>query len=399
MIHSNHSGPGVLAPARQGGSALTQGGRLVGAVVGLLLLGIVLSACGGTPVAQYWPGITLADDTIYVISGSPQKVYMLDSETGTQKGTFAPAGEFKGTVWWSPVTVAEGLAFAGFTETGAETAGLYVFDPETGQELWNVPAEGQILPAPVYSGGVVYYGSTDGSVYAVDVESHAVKPGWPFQAGSAVWASPLVVDDRVYVAAMDHHVYCLDAVTGEEKWKVQLGGAMAAQPSLHAANGILYVGTFDGKAYAIDADSGAVVEPFEFQSENWIWSEVLADAEPLYVTSLNGKLYALDPASGAVVPPYPYDSSEVGDDKDRIRAAPVPAGESIIVATEDGYVIGVKDARRQWSWPGGVPQAPILTTPVVGQGKVYVVLQNGDVQSLDAETGVPGWSFSSPGSD
>ena len=173
---------------------------------------------------------------------------------------------------------------------------------------------------------------------------------------------------------------------------------MAAQPSLYAANGVLYAGTFDGKAYAIDADSGELVESFEFQSENWIWSEVLADAEPLYVTSLDGKLYALDPASGDVVPPYPYDSNEVGD-KDRIRAAPVPAGESIVVATENGYVIGVKDARRLWSWPGGMPQTAILTTPVVGQGKVFVVLQNGDVQSLDAETGVPGWSFSSPGSD
>jgi outer membrane protein assembly factor BamB len=391
---------------------LTQVGRLVGAGVGLLLLGVVLSACGGTPVAQYWPGITLADDTVYVISGTPQKVYMLDAETGAQKGTFAPAGELRGVVWWSPVTVAEGLAFVGFTETGSGggglfgsggggpgKAGLYVFDPETGQELWNVPAEGQILPAPVYSDGAVYYGATDGSVYAVDVESQAVRPGWPFQADNAVWGSPLVVDDRVYVAAMDHHVYSLDAETGEEQWKVQLGGAIAAQPSLHVANGFLYVGTFDGKAYAIDANSGELVESFEFQSENWIWSEILADAEPLHVTSLDGKLYALDPASGAVVPPYPFDSSEIGNASDRIRAAPVPAGESIVVATENGFVIAVKDARRQWSWPGGTPQTAILTNPVVGQGKVYVVLQNGDVQSLDAETGVPGWSFSSPGDE
>lgn len=391
---------------------MTQRGRLVGAVVGLLLLGIVLSACGGTPVAQYWPGITLVDDTIYAISGTPQKVYILDAETGTQKGMFAPAGEFRGTVWWSPVTVAEGSAFVGFTETGGgggglfgsrgggtDTTGLYVFDPETGQQLWYVPAESQILPAPVYSGGVVYYGSTDGKVYAVDVDSHAVKPGWPFQADNAVWASPLVVDGRVYVAAMDHHVYCLDAETGEERWRVQVGGAMAAQPSLFAADGILYVGAFDGQVYAIDAASGQRVETFEFQSENWIWSEILADAEPLYVTSLDGKLYALDPASGAVVPPYPYDGAEVGNKPDRLRAAPVPAGDSIIIATENGYVVAVKDARRLWSWPGGTPLAAILTTPVVGQGTVYVVLQNGDVQSLDVETGVPGWSFSSPGGD
>ncbi len=140
--------------------------------------------------------------------------------------------------------------------------------------------------------GVVYFGASDGQVYAVDVETKSVKPGWPFQAEDAVWGSPLVADGRVYVAAMDHHVYCLDAETGKLIWKQQVGGAMAAQPTLDPERGLLYVGAFDGKAYAIQADSGELVDGFEFKAGNWIWSEVLLTGDRVYVASLDGRLTA-----------------------------------------------------------------------------------------------------------
>jgi outer membrane protein assembly factor BamB len=378
---------------------LTQWSRVLGAVVGLLLLGVVLSGCGSTPVAENWPGLTLDGDTVYVISGSPQQVYMLDAETLVQMGTFMPQGEHKGVLYWSPVTVGGDVAFVGFAEPQAKIAGLYAFDPETGLELWHVPADDFILPAPNYADGVVYFGDSGGRVYAVDVETQGIKPGWPFEAESAIWASPLVADGRVYVAAMDHHLYCLDAETGQEIWKTELGGAMAAPPSLEAARGILYVGAYDGKEYAIRAASGEIVEGFDFQAENWIWSKPLLADDQVYVTALDGKLYALDPVTGSVISPYPFDSGEIADTNEVLRADPVQAGEFIIVATESGRVIAVKDAQRRWVWPSGTPQARVLTTPVVSQGTIYVVLMDGQVQILDAESGAPGPAFTPPESD
>jgi outer membrane protein assembly factor BamB len=368
----------------------------MGAAVLLLLLGIVLSACGSTPVAQNWPGLTLADDTLYVISGTPQRVYMLDAETGMQKGTYMPPIEDPGTVWWSPVTVEGDLAFAGFAESQAAAAALFAFEPASGQTLWNIPAEGLIVPAPVYADGVVYFGSDEGKLYAVSVETRSIRPGWPFQTDSAIWASPLVVNGRVYLPSMDHYLYCLDADTGELLWKTQLGGAMAASPTLDAETGILYVGAFDGKVYAVDAETGDVVRGFDFQAENWIWSKPLLADGQLFVTSLDGKLYALDPASGAVISPYPYNSADLSGKDDTVRADPIQVGERVVVAAQSGRVIAVQNAQQQWYWPSGTPNAEILTTPVLGEGIVYSVLMNGQVQSLDAETGVPGWTFTPP---
>ncbi len=375
---------------------MSQGKRVLGAIAGLLLLSLMLSSCGATPVAENWPGLTQAEGTLFAISGAPQQVYRLDAETGTQKGTFLPQGDHRGIAYWSPVVVGGGLAYVGFSDSISGLAGLYAFDPETGQEQWNIPAESLILPAPVYADGVVYFASSDGRVYAVDVESHTVKPGWPFQTQEAVWASPLVAGNRVYVASQDHFLYCLDAENAQEIWKAEVGGAMAAQPTLDETRGVVYVGAFDGRVYAIEADSGQLVDGFEFQAENWIWSEVLLDGDLLYVTSLDGKLYALEPETGAVVPPYPFDSSTVGGRDDRIRAAPVKVGESVILATENGRVMSVKGGQLQWSWPGGTPTAGILTRPVLSGEMVYVILQDGQVQALNAENGGQGWVFTPP---
>jgi outer membrane protein assembly factor BamB len=383
----------------QGGLVLTQRSRIISVAVGLLLLGVLLSACGSAPVAQTWPGLTLDGNTLYAISGTPHKVYMLDAEAGTQKQTFPQswldllnAEQPRGVVYWSPVTVGGDVAFVGFADVTTKVAGLYAFDPGTGQKLWQVPVESYIQDAPTYANGVVYVGDTSGNVYAVDAEAKSIKPGWPFKAGTAIWASPLVAEGRVYVASMDHFVYCLDAATGQPVWKTEMGGAMAAPPIL--VDGILYVGAFDGKEYALHADTGEVVQDFSFKAGNWIWSKPLMTGGQLYVTALDGKLYALDPATGKEI--WSYNSSTASGGKDAIRADPVQAGNFIVVATQSGRVIAVENGQQRWSWPSGVPLSAVYTTPVILGDRIYVLLMNGQVQALDAATGSQGWVFSPP---
>lgn len=373
-----------------------QRSRVLGVGLALLLFTLILSACGAAPVPQDWPGLTVDGDSVYVLSGLPRQVYILDTETGVQQGTFTPQVDAAGVLYWSPVTIGDGVAFVGFADEQAGTANLYAFDPATGLELWHVSASNLILAAPTYANGIVYYADSAGYVYAVDVETHALLPGWPFRAKEAVWAAPLVADDRVYVAAMDHHLYALDATTGAEIWSTQLGGAMAAAPVLAENQGILYAGGFDGRVRAVEAASGESLDSFDFRADNWIWSEPLLADDVLYVTSLDGKLYALDRTTGDVVPPYPYDAGEAADGSDALRAGPASAGDALFIATESGRAIAVSNAQRLWVWPSGLPEAPIYTTPVVSGDLVFVVLMNGQVQALNGETGAPVWTFVPP---
>ena len=379
---------------------MRQRSQLVGVAAVLLLLAFVLSACAGaTPVAENWPGLTVNGGSVYVISGAPQQVYIVDAETGTQQRTFVPDRELQGALYWSPVTLGGDLAFVGFADSASGSAGLYAFDPATGDQRWNTPAEDLILPAPAYAEGVVYFGDSSGHVYAVDAETGTMLPGWPFQAGEAIWAAPLPVGNRLYVASMDHNIYSLDAESGQEIWHTELGGAVAASPMMDDAAGILYVGAFDGHLYAIQADSGELLEGFDFRADNWIWSEVLLADGRVYVTALDGRLYALDPSTGQVISPYPFDAGASQGSSEMIRAMPVQAADNIVIATESGRVIAVQNAQQAWLWPSGIPENSIYTTPVVVDDTIYVALRDGTVVTLNAETGVQGWTFPSPGSE
>jgi outer membrane protein assembly factor BamB len=360
----------------------------------LLLIAVLLSACGAAPVAQNWPGLTVEGDTIYAISGLPQEVYVLDAETPDEYQTFMPREQPRGIVYWSPVAVGEDLAYVGYAESGGDVFALYAFEPETGNDRWSVPAEDLILPAPTYADGMVYFADSAGYVYRVNAETGNVESGWPFQARDAIWASILVDGGRAYVASMDHYLYCLDAESGELIWEHEVGGAMAANPTLE--DGILYVGAFDGQLYAVNADSGQRVEGFEFQAGNWIWSEVLVAKGRLWVSSLDGMLYALDPTSGDVLDTY--DSGPVSTGQDVIRAAPVQAGDLIVVATEAGRVIAVDEgAVRQWG-PKEL-EAGIYTTPVVRGEQVYVLLVDGQIIAFDAADGGQERLFVPPSDD
>lgn len=376
---------------------MIKGGRVWGVAIVLLLLGSLLSACGTAPLAQTWPGLTVADGIVYAISGTPQQVYLLDAATGMQKATFTPSGSLRGqTFYWSPVTVGDETAFVGFASPQDKFAGLFAFDPVTGQELWRVQIDNTlILAAPAYAGGTVYFGASSGQVYAVDAATRAFKPGWSFKAGEAIWGSPLVIGERVYVPAMDHHLYCLDANTGQEMWDFEAGAALAAQPS--PSNGTLYQGAFDGRVYAVDAGSGEQVSGFDFKAQNWIWSEVLVADGRLYVSSLDGKLYALDAATGQVLAGYPYSTEAT----DYLRAAPVQVGELVVVATASGRVVALNGQSGQpvgSPWISPTQGLSILTTPVIWDEQAYVILSNGQVQAFQVLNGLlaPGWSFLPP---
>ena len=68
------------------------------------------------------------------------------------------------------------------------------------------------------AGGLVYFGSSaDDKVYALDVETGAVK--WTFFTGGPVRFAPTVADGKVYVGSDDGFVHCLDGETGALLWK------------------------------------------------------------------------------------------------------------------------------------------------------------------------------------
>ena len=146
-------------------------------------------------------------------------------------------------------TVADGMVYVGSNDTS-----LYALDATTGQILWKTFTGGTVGSTPAVAGGVVYVGSDDKKVYALNATTGQVL--WSTSTGSPVRSSPAVVNGVVYVGSLDSSVYALNATTGQILWATVTGSLVFSSPAV--ANGVVYVGSQDGRLYALDAATGAV---------------------------------------------------------------------------------------------------------------------------------------------
>jgi outer membrane protein assembly factor BamB len=69
-----------------------------------------------------------------------------------------------------------------------------------------------------------------------------------------VSSSPAVANGVVYVGSGDHNVYALNASTGALLWSYTTGDGVYSSPTV--AKGMLYVGSNDGKVYAFGLKTG-----------------------------------------------------------------------------------------------------------------------------------------------
>src|SRR5215470_1052383 len=90
---------------------------------------------------------------------------------------------------------------------GASHAAVYCSDPvrRLGGVRWKFQTEGPVHSSPVVSEGVVFFGSGDGRLYAVDQASG--KEIWRFQAGGPVDSTPAVKGEVVYFESANRFVH------------------------------------------------------------------------------------------------------------------------------------------------------------------------------------------------
>ena len=129
--------------------------------------------------------------------------------------------------------VASGKVFVNSTAFNANTGALLYVAPVT---FFSIPA---------LSNGVVYVGSDDNNVYALNANTGAIK--WSFRTGDFVASSPAIANGVVYVESDDGNFYALNASTGAPLWQYTVSNYAASGPAV--ANGLVYIGSEDNTLY------------------------------------------------------------------------------------------------------------------------------------------------------
>src|SRR5439155_13546852 len=81
-------------------------------------------------------------------------------------------------------------------------------------------------------------------------------PTWVFATGGRVLSSPTVADGVVYVGSEDHQLYAVDADTGSLRWSEATGGSITASPAV--SGGVVYGGSQAGERHAFVTVYGTV---------------------------------------------------------------------------------------------------------------------------------------------
>jgi eukaryotic-like serine/threonine-protein kinase len=156
---------------------------------------------------------------------------------------------------------------------------------------WKYQTGGQVYSSPAIVNGMVYFGSNDKYIYALNAQTGAKI--WSFKTNYPQRSSPAVYDGKLYTGADDGNIYCLNALTGTQLWMVPAGGityfghgmdleAMRSSPMVY--NGRVYVGSLDKNLYCLDANSGAVIYKFAAGGEVTSTAAIIA-GDGIYFTA------------------------------------------------------------------------------------------------------------------
>src|SRR5262245_23652508 len=88
-------------------------------------------------------------------------------------------------------------------------------------------------------------------VYATKAVDQFKEIKWAHKTNGAVRSSPAVTNDAVYFGSGDGYLYAVDIQSGQEKWCCKTEGAVHSSPAV--ANGVVYFTSRDNCLYAVEA--------------------------------------------------------------------------------------------------------------------------------------------------
>lgn len=347
-----------------------------------ILAVIFLAACGGTP-AVGWSSATVDNGTVYFGATTP-KVYALDATSGVKKWEYAGEQNKPLVAVYSTPAAANGKVYF-----GAYDGIFYALDSATGTMKWQFDATAPIVPGALVTNSVVYFGASNDKFYALDAENGQKK--WEFPTAQKVWGDAVIDNGTLYFGSLDQNLYALDATSGTKKWSYSAGGMIVSTPLV--ANGTLYFGALN-KFIAVDASNGQKKWDVTIDPTEWIWSTPTTDNGVVYFTTTGGKVYALDGATGSAKWAQPY----VADGQ--IHSSVVIGTDGVgYFGTSNKKIYAITLANAQLKWNPVILQGPILASPTLQSGVLYVNSagyngQNGyNMYALDAGTGSQKWCF------
>jgi outer membrane protein assembly factor BamB len=277
---------------------------------------------------------------------------------------------------------------------------------------WQFHTKGQVLSSPAISAGVLYIGSSDHFLYALDAGTGALK--WKFETAGRITSSPAVSEGLVFFGSFDSNFYAVDTATGKLKWKFKTAGERRfAASHLHGAepaaeimpdpfdfylsspivsNGAVYFGSGDTNIYALDAASGTL--KWKFKTGDVVHASPAISDGTLFVGSWDSFFYALDVATGKEKWRFKTGEDPKIHNQVGIQSSATVADGVVYFGCRDSKFYAVDAATGKQLWSLDNKGSWVIGSPAVQNGKVYFATSDSSLfYALDAKSGAAFFSL------
>jgi outer membrane protein assembly factor BamB/tRNA A-37 threonylcarbamoyl transferase component Bud32 len=273
--------------------------------------------------------------------------------------------------------IAEGVLYIGSYDNN-----LYALEAKDGAFVWKFPTEGGIASTPCLDEDVVIFGSEDGKLYAVS--QRLGDPLWSFTTGGRVRSSARIDFGHCFCGSDDGCLYAVHVLSGRMAWKFQSGGPIRSTPLVLGET--VYFGSDDGYIYALDMGSGAI--KWKQSTHRRVTSSPVMGQDQIFVGSADGYLYALSPSSGW--PVWRFRTHGY------VLSSPTVVDGVVYCGSADGHLYAVEaiSGRQRWKYKTG---GAVTSSPTAGQDLVYVGSNDGSVHAIEIKKGQRAWSYLTQG--
>jgi len=385
-----------------------------------LLCALVTAVCCSSPVdAGNWPRFRGPNGS-GVAAGEAE----LPAKIGPEENLLWNVPLAKGHS--SPVVFGDRIFLTAFRDRKLVTLGI---DVRTGKTLWEAVSKYKTLerfhrigspatPSVVTDGEVVvsFFGSSGMNVYTPDGKLLWHKPMGPFNNQFGATSSPILAGDRI-ISVQYHdtgsYLAAFNKQTGKQLWRTE-------RPNVRRNYGspVLWK---SGETLHIVVAGTAHVEGFDVTDGRQLWSvrglcRVVSNTP---VVGNDGRLYAASTGGGSTPPQPAFTELLKGADKNKngeLENSELPASRiksffgqfdrdrngrlnkteyetireifrisrSAAIAVRPGGKGDVTESHVAWSYGRGIPRN---ASPLVYDGRMYLVKDGGVLTVLDTKTG------------
>ena len=232
---------------------------------------------------------------------------------------------------------------------------------------WSYKTDGKIFSSAVVANNVVYFGSDDSCLYAIDTEG-LLK--WKFKSNGKICSSPAVKDTVVYFNNYGARFYAINTNTGKEIWHFETDGeSLRTGKGLNGStpkdltmtdtwdfylsspvivDTIAYFGS-GANVYAINLKNSKMV--WKFTAQNIVHSSPAVYDEMLYFGCWDSKLYALNATTGEEIWNFTTGIDTQDHFMEGIQSSPSVIDTIVLIGSRDANIYGIhaKTGKKIWS--------------------------------------------------